>query len=52
MATVDEEGFIFIMDRKKDMIISGGLIFIPREVEEVLLAHPEVIEAGVIGSPG
>jgi long-chain acyl-CoA synthetase len=51
MATVDEEGFIFIMDRKKDMIISGGFNIYPREVEEVLLAHPDVLEAGVIGIP-
>jgi long-chain acyl-CoA synthetase len=51
MATIDEEGFIFIMDRKKDMIISGGFNIYPREVEEVLLTHPEVVEAGVIGVP-
>ena len=51
MATIDEEGFIFIMDRKKDMIISGGFNIYPREVEEVLLAHPEVLEAGVVGVP-
>ncbi|MEW6615201.1 MAG: fatty acid--CoA ligase [Thermodesulfobacteriota bacterium] len=51
MATVDEEGYIFIMDRKKDMIISGGENIYPREVEEVLYSHPSVLEAAVIGVP-
>jgi long-chain acyl-CoA synthetase len=51
MATIDEEGFIFIMDRKKNMIISGGFNIYPREVEDVLLTHPAVAEAGVIGIP-
>ena len=51
MATVDEEGYIFIVDRKKDMIISGGENIYPREVEEVLYMHPSILEATVIGVP-
>jgi len=51
MATVDEDGYIYIMDRKSDMIISGGFNIYPREVEEVLMSHPGVAEAAVIGVP-
>jgi len=51
LATVDENGFIYIVDRKKDMIISGGANIYPREVEDVLFAHPAVLEAAVIGVP-
>jgi acyl-CoA synthetase (AMP-forming)/AMP-acid ligase II len=51
MGTYDDEGFIYIMDRKKDMIISGGENIYPREVEEVLYRHPAVLEAAVIGIP-
>ena len=51
LATVDEEGFIYIVDRKKDMIISGGLNIYPREIEDVLFAHPAILEAAVIGVP-
>lgn len=51
MATVDEEGFVYIVDRKSDMIISGGFNVYPREVEEVLMAHPGVAETAVIGVP-
>ncbi|WP_206099700.1 long-chain-fatty-acid--CoA ligase [Longirhabdus pacifica] len=51
MATMDDEGFFAIVDRKKDMIISGGLNVYPREVEEVLYKHPKVNEAAVIGVP-
>ena len=47
----DEDGYLFIMDRSKDMIISGGENIYPREVEEVLLRHPAVREAAVIGVP-
>ncbi len=47
----DEEGFIYVVDRKKDMIISGGENIYPAEVEEVLFAHPKIIEAAVIGMP-
>ena len=48
---VDEDGFLFIVDRKKDLIIRGGYNVYPREVEEVLYAHPAVAEAAVIGVP-
>lgn len=51
LATVDSEGFVYIVDRKKDMIISGGANIYPREVEDVLFAHPAVLEAAVIGVP-
>lgn len=46
---VDEEGYFYITDRKKDMIIVGGMNVYPREVEEVLYKHPKVKEAAVIG---
>jgi long-chain acyl-CoA synthetase len=49
MATVDEDGYFFIVDRKKDMIIRGGFNVYPRELEEVLYEHPAVAEAAVIG---
>jgi long-chain acyl-CoA synthetase len=49
MATVDEDGFYFIVDRKKDMIIRGGFNVYPREIEEVLYEHPAVAEAAVVG---
>jgi long-chain acyl-CoA synthetase len=48
---VDAEGRYYIVDRKKDMIIRGGYNVYPREIEEVLYAHPEVAEAAVIGVP-
>lgn len=51
MARVDEDGFFFIVDRKKDLIIRGGYNVYPREVEEVLYEHPDVAEAAVIGVP-
>jgi long-chain acyl-CoA synthetase len=51
LAIRDEEGFIYIVDRKKDMIISGGVNVYPREIEEVLYCHPQVAEAAVIGVP-
>jgi long-chain acyl-CoA synthetase len=51
MARMDEDGYIFIVDRKKDMIIRGGYNVYPREVEEVLYEHPAVREAAVIGVP-
>ena len=49
MATVDEDGYFFIVDRKKDMIIRGGFNVYPRELEEVLYEHPAVAEAAVVG---
>lgn len=51
MAKKDEDGYIFIVDRKKDLIIRGGFNVYPREVEEVLYSHPAVNEAAVIGVP-
>lgn len=48
---MDEEGYFFIVDRKKDIIIAGGFNIYPREVEEVLFEHPAVLEAAVIGVP-
>jgi acyl-CoA synthetase (AMP-forming)/AMP-acid ligase II len=51
LATVDEERYIFIMDRLKDMIVSGGENVYPREIEEVLFAHPAVADAACIGVP-
>jgi long-chain acyl-CoA synthetase len=49
IATVDEDGYFFIVDRKKDLIIRGGYNVYPREIEEVLYAHPHVLEAAVVG---
>ncbi len=49
--TMDEQGFIFIQDRVKDMIVSGGENIYPREIEEVLFEHPLVADAAVIGVP-
>jgi long-chain acyl-CoA synthetase len=51
MARVDGDGYFFIVDRKKDMIIRGGYNVYPREIEEVLYEHPAVLEAAVIGMP-
>ena len=51
IAFADEDGFITICDRKKDMIISGGENIYPAEIEAVLLQHPDVIDAAVIGEP-
>ncbi len=47
----DEDGFVFVVDRKKDLIIRGGFNVYPREVEEVLYQHPAVAEAAVLGKP-
>jgi long-chain acyl-CoA synthetase len=51
MGYVDEDGYFFIVDRKKDMIIRGGYNVYPREIEEVLYEHPDVREAAVLGVP-
>jgi long-chain acyl-CoA synthetase len=51
LGRVDEDGFFFIVDRKKDMILRGGYNVYPREIEEVLYEHPAVREAAVIGIP-
>jgi long-chain acyl-CoA synthetase len=51
MARVDEDGYFFIVDRKKDMVIRGGYNVYPREIEDVLYEHPAVREVAVIGVP-
>ena len=51
LAVRDEEGFFTLIGRKKDMIISGGINIYPVDLEDVLLAHPSVLEAAVIGAP-
>ncbi|HND32722.1 MAG TPA: AMP-binding protein, partial [Myxococcota bacterium] len=51
IAQRDEEGYFYIVDRKKDMIIRGGFNVYPREIEEVLFGHPAIAEAAVIGVP-
>jgi acyl-CoA synthetase (AMP-forming)/AMP-acid ligase II len=51
LGSLDADGFLTIKDRSKDMIISGGANIYPREIEEVLLIHPEVLEAAVVGRP-
>jgi long-chain acyl-CoA synthetase len=51
LARVDEDGYFYIVDRKKDMIIRGGYNVYPREIEEVLYEHPAIAEAAVIGLP-
>jgi long-chain acyl-CoA synthetase len=48
---VDEDGYFFIVDRTKDLIIRGGYNVYPRELEEVLFGHPDIVEAAVIGKP-
>jgi acyl-CoA synthetase (AMP-forming)/AMP-acid ligase II len=51
MGYLDESGYLFIMDRSKDMLISGGENIYPREIEEVIIKHPCVREVAVIGIP-
>jgi acyl-CoA synthetase (AMP-forming)/AMP-acid ligase II len=51
LGSMDEDGLLTLRDRSKDMIISGGSNIYPREIEEVLLRHPGVIEASVVGRP-
>jgi long-chain acyl-CoA synthetase len=51
IARIDEDGYFFIVDRKKELIIRGGFNIYPREIEEVLYEHPDVREAAVIGIP-
>jgi len=47
----DDEGYLYVTDRKHDMIVTGGENVYPREVEDVLFEHPDVLEAAVIGVP-
>jgi long-chain acyl-CoA synthetase len=51
MGRLDEDGYLYIVERKKDLIIRGGFNIYPRDVEEVLNRHPDVIESAVIGIP-
>jgi len=48
---VDEDGYVYIVDRKKDMIIAGGYNIYPRDIDEVLFEHPKVLEACAVGVP-
>jgi long-chain acyl-CoA synthetase len=48
---VDEDGFLYLVDRKKDMVIVGGYNVYPREVDEVLFKHPKIREAATVGKP-
>ena len=48
---LDEDGYVFIVDRKKDLIKTSGFQVWPREIEEVISAHPAVFEVGVVGVP-
>ena len=49
LAHCDDEGYVYIVDRKKDMIITGGINVYPREIEEILLMHTDIIDAAVVG---
>jgi acyl-CoA synthetase (AMP-forming)/AMP-acid ligase II len=51
LARMDEEGFVYIVDRKKDMIVSGGENIYPREIEEILYSHPRIEDAAIVGVP-
>jgi long-chain acyl-CoA synthetase len=51
LGSMDQDGFLTLRDRSKDMIISGGSNIYPREIEEVLLRHPDLVEASVVGRP-
>jgi long-chain acyl-CoA synthetase len=48
---VDDDGYLYVVDRKKDLILRGGFNVFPRDIEEVLLSHPAVAQAGVVGRP-
>ena len=51
MGYLDEDGFLYLVDRKKDLIISGGVNVYPKDIEEVVVTHPDVVEAAVFGIP-
>jgi len=51
LGKIDQDGFVYHLGRKDDMIITGGLNVFPAEVENVLLKHPDILEAGAVGIP-
>jgi acyl-CoA synthetase (AMP-forming)/AMP-acid ligase II len=51
MGRMDEDGFFYLLDRKKDMIISDGVNIYPKDIEEVIYRHPDVLEVAIIGAP-
>jgi long-chain acyl-CoA synthetase len=51
LGSIDDDGYIYVVDRKKDLIIRGGFNVFPRDVEEAMLEHPAVAAAGVVGRP-
>jgi acyl-CoA synthetase (AMP-forming)/AMP-acid ligase II len=51
MGYVDDDGFLYLVDRKKDMMISGGVNVYPRDIEEIVVQHPDVLEVAVFGIP-
>ena len=51
MATADDDGYLYLVDRAKDLVIVSGFNVYPAEVEETLMTHPDVVEAGVVGVP-
>lgn len=51
LARQDHDGYLYLVDRKQDMMVSGGYNIYPRELEEVLLSHPDVLESAVLGKP-
>jgi acyl-CoA synthetase (AMP-forming)/AMP-acid ligase II len=51
MGYVDDDGFLYLVDRKKDMIISGGVNVYPRDIEEIVARHPAIQEVAVFGIP-
>ena len=51
IGSIDEDGYLFLIDRKKDLIITSGYNVYPKEVENVLYNHPDIEEAAVIGQP-
>ena len=51
LGRIDEDGYVYVVDRKKDLIIRGGFNVFPRDVEEALLEHPAIVAAGVVGRP-
>jgi long-chain acyl-CoA synthetase len=51
IGSADQDGYLYVVDRKKDMILRGGYNVYPREIEEVIYGHPDVLEAAVVGVP-